>query len=62
MVNWRISTGPSGTHIDPVCEMKVSEATAQHKTEHMGKTFYFCSPLCRKQFEEDPNKYMETKT
>jgi Cu+-exporting ATPase len=42
--------------------MKVSEATAQHKTEHMGKTFYFCSPLCRKQFEEDPNKYMETKT
>jgi len=43
---------------DPVCGMDVDERTAQLKSEHMGKTYYFCSPGCRKSFDADPHKYM----
>ncbi len=34
---------------DPICEMTVDEATALH-AERDGKTFYFCSEHCRKEF------------
>ena len=39
---------------DPVCEMDVDEKTAKFKTKHMGKTYYFCAPGCKKKFEEKP--------
>jgi Cu+-exporting ATPase len=34
---------------DPICKMTVDEATALH-SERNGRTFYFCSDLCRKKF------------
>jgi YHS domain-containing protein len=43
---------------DPVCKMDVDEDTAEHKTEHEGKTYYFCAAGCRTAFEEDPGKYL----
>ncbi|MFQ6134602.1 MAG: YHS domain-containing protein [Nitrososphaerales archaeon] len=43
---------------DPVCEMDVDEKTAQYKSEHMGKTYYFCSPGCKAEFDKNPMKYM----
>ena len=46
--------------MDPVCRMEVDEATAKWKSEHMGKTYYFCSPGCKKSFDENPMKYMES--
>ncbi len=45
---------------DPVCGMEVDEATAQWTSEHMGKTYYFCAPGCKKAFDETPMKYMES--
>jgi len=42
---------------DPVCGMEVDEKTAAAKSEHMGKTYYFCSPGCKKAFDENPAKY-----
>ncbi len=42
---------------DPVCKMEVDENTAKYKTEHMGKTYYFCAPGCKAAFEKDPHKY-----
>jgi len=45
---------------DPVCGMEVDEATAEWKSEHMGKTYYFCAPSCKKTFDENPMKYMES--
>ncbi len=42
---------------DPVCGMEVDEKTAPAKSEHMGKTYYFCSPGCKKAFDENPAKY-----
>lgn len=43
---------------DPVCGMDVDEQAATLKSEHMGKTYYFCSPGCKKAFDADPHKYM----
>jgi YHS domain-containing protein len=44
---------------DPVCGMDVDPATAQHKSEYQGQTYYFCAPGCRKAFEADPKKYLD---
>ena len=45
--------------IDPICKMEVDEKTAKYKTEHMGKTYYFCAPGCKVTFEKNPMKYMD---
>jgi Cu+-exporting ATPase len=37
--------------------MTVDPAAARHKTEHAGKTYYFCSNGCRVKFEAAPEKY-----
>lgn len=42
---------------DPVCGMKVDEKTAKHKSEHMGKTYYFCAVGCKAEFDKDQKKY-----
>jgi Cu+-exporting ATPase len=44
---------------DLVCGMEVDEKTAKHKTEHMGKTYYFCCSMCKEKFEANPHKYMQ---
>ena len=43
--------------IDLVCDMKVNEAAALQYT-YQGKTYYFCSALCKAMFERDPGKYI----
>jgi YHS domain-containing protein len=43
--------------IDPVCKMKVDEKTAKFKSEHGGKTYYFCASGCKKEFDTNPKKY-----
>ncbi|HTD32929.1 MAG TPA: XdhC family protein, partial [Candidatus Elarobacter sp.] len=35
---------------DPVCGMQVEIATAQHRVEHAGRTFFFCGAGCRASF------------
>lgn len=42
---------------DPVCGMDVDPKAATRTAEHEGKTFYFCSPGCKKAFEADPHRY-----
>ncbi|MBS0252900.1 MAG: heavy metal translocating P-type ATPase [Proteobacteria bacterium] len=43
---------------DPVCGMSVDPATAKHRAEHEGKSYYFCSAGCRTKFLADPAKYL----
>ncbi len=43
---------------DPVCGMDVDPATAKHTAEYEGQTYYFCSLMCRKAFEDDPRQYL----
>jgi Cu+-exporting ATPase len=38
---------------DPVCGMIVEEATALWKSKHQDETYYFCSPVCKRTFEEN---------
>ncbi len=51
---------PSATGvIDPVCGMTVDPATAKHKAEHYGQSYYFCSAGCRTKFVATPAKYLD---
>jgi len=44
--------------VDPVCGMDVDPKTAAGKSEYQGKTYYFCSPGCKKDFDKDPAQYV----
>ena len=43
---------------DPVCGMTVDPATAAHRADHDGETYYFCSAGCREKFVADPACYL----
>ena len=43
---------------DVVCGMNVDEKTSKWKSEYKGKTYYFCGPMCKLEFDENPEKYM----
>ncbi len=45
--------------IDPVCKMQVDEKQAAATYQYQGKTYYFCSPGCKDDFEKDPQKYLQ---
>jgi YHS domain-containing protein len=42
---------------DPVCGMQVDEKKAAGQSQYQGKTFYFCSPVCKKKFDQNPAQY-----
>ncbi|MGH8212170.1 MAG: heavy metal-binding domain-containing protein, partial [Rhodanobacteraceae bacterium] len=44
---------------DPVCGMAVDPASAQHRAEHRGHPYYFCSAGCREKFIVDPRRYLD---
>lgn len=43
---------------DPVCGMTVDPATAKHRFDYEGETYYFCSAGCRTKFAADPTAYL----
>lgn len=43
---------------DIVCGMEVKDTSNAEKSKYKGKTYYFCTTLCRIQFEQDPEKYL----
>jgi Cu+-exporting ATPase len=43
--------------VDPVCKMTVDEASAAATSTYNGKTYYFCSPGCKAEFDRNPGKY-----
>ncbi len=44
---------------DPVCRMKIKRDHAAARSEYRGKTYYFCSDLCRDRFIQDPARYAD---
>ena len=48
----------AGSATDPVCGMSVDPATARHKAEFAGKTYYFCSAGCREKFLAEPRRFV----
>jgi P-type Cu+ transporter len=57
-----LAEAESGLAKDPVCGMSVDPATAKHKAEHAGATYYFCSAGCRGKFVAEPAKYLAPAT
>jgi YHS domain-containing protein len=47
---------------DPVCGMTIDPKTATGKSEYQGKTYYFCSLGCKKEFDRDPEKYLKSES
>jgi P-type Cu+ transporter len=43
---------------DPVCGMSVDPATAEHRREHRGRTYWFCSGHCARRFEAAPEDFL----
>ncbi|MEA4909101.1 MAG: YHS domain-containing protein [Chloroflexi bacterium] len=43
---------------DPVCGMSVDPQDSAGQSEYNGKTYYFCSPGCKRAFDQQPEKYV----
>ena len=43
---------------DPVCGMIIDEKTAAGRSEYNGKTYYFCAAVCKRKFDENPEKFV----
>lgn len=43
---------------DPVCGMSVDPHTAEYRSQHAGKEWYFCSSNCQIKFADNPDKYL----
>jgi RND family efflux transporter MFP subunit len=47
---------------DPVCGLEVSAKKASKEnraTHYNGKTYYFCSEECKREFEKNPNRFIQ---
>ncbi len=52
---------PAAVHKDPVCGMEVEPDNATPKSEYRGKTYYFCSGHCKREFDKSPAKFVDKK-
>ena len=50
----------TGQATDPVCGMSADVATAKHKHDHGGETYYFCNARCREKFIAEPARYLNS--
>ena len=46
--------------IDPVCGMTVDPSKAEFNVMLEGKTYYFCSSMCKEAFVADPSKFLSS--
>lgn len=44
----------AATAHDPICHMDIDPASAAGSSAFEGATYYFCSPGCQHDFDEDP--------
>jgi YHS domain-containing protein len=42
---------------DPVCGMRIEEGESWGAARYEGRTFHFCSELCKARFDADPERY-----
>jgi P-type Cu+ transporter len=48
--------------IDPVCGMEVDRVQAEGRSDHEGRSYYFCSSTCKTQFDADPDRFIREDT
>jgi len=54
------AAGTSTQAKDPVCGMDVDPKTAAARSEYQGKTYHFCAPACKIEFDKEPQKYLSS--
>jgi xanthine dehydrogenase accessory factor len=57
-----VARPPATEAIDPVCGMTVEIATAHFTSEYNGKTYYFCAAGCKRSFDKEPQKYVQSES
>lgn len=45
--------------VDVVCKMKVDKSVVDTSV-YKGKTYYFCSPYCKDEFDKNPEKFLNS--
>ena len=45
--------------VDVICKMKVEKSVIDTSV-YNGKTYYFCSPYCKQEFDKNPEKYINS--
>ncbi|GAB4577927.1 MAG: hypothetical protein Fur0022_06590 [Anaerolineales bacterium] len=61
ILNHPITQSPTEA-LDPVCHMTVEIATAHFTSEYNGKTYYFCAAGCKRSFDKNPEKYLQSES
>jgi Cu+-exporting ATPase len=46
------------TATDPVCGMQVDPSQSEHRMDHDGISYVFCSRGCQEKFTQDPDRYL----
>ena len=41
--------------VDPVCKMTIEDKDAVGTSIYKGTTYYFCSPVCKEDFDKNPD-------
>lgn len=44
---------------DVVCGMSIPLREAAGKATHAGRDYYFCGPSCQKEFERNPEQFVD---
>jgi len=44
---------------DPVCKMVIEDEDAAGTSTYKGTTYYFCSDICKQDFDKDPESYLK---
>jgi YHS domain-containing protein len=44
--------------IDPVCGVEMEQHEAVGVSEYHEKIYYFCSGICKDEFDQEPEKYV----
>jgi len=47
--------------LDPVCNMTIEDKDAVATSFYKGKTYYFCSKPCKREFDENPESFLTEK-
>jgi Cu+-exporting ATPase len=45
--------------LDPVCGMDVNPASAAAQSQYGEQAFYFCSAECKREFDANPERYID---
>ncbi|NIW78804.1 MAG: YHS domain-containing protein [Calditrichae bacterium] len=48
-------------HVDPVCGKRMNVNKAHIVITYEGEDYFLCCPLCQKEFERNPHKYVTKK-